>query len=207
MGGTIFSLSPLAVLWPPFFTLTNPIYWVYALLSLKILYPGGTKTALGLTCPMRCPFCHHNEDRVVDSRSTEEGTAIRRRRECLKCGGRFTSYERVEVQPLMVIKKDGRREPFDRNKIRAGIAKACQKRPISTLEIEQLVNDIERTICDRMKKEVESWEIGELVMDRLQVMDQVAYVRFASVYRRFEDVSDFLKEVKGLAAGRPEAGG
>jgi transcriptional repressor NrdR len=107
----------------------------------------------------------------------------------------------------MVIKKDGRREPFDRNKIRAGIAKACQKRPISTLEIEQLVNDIERTICDRMKKEVESWEIGELVMDRLQVMDQVAYVRFASVYRRFEDVSDFLKEVKGLAAGRPEAGG
>jgi len=107
----------------------------------------------------------------------------------------------------MVIKKDGRREPFDRNKIRAGIAKACQKRPISTLEIEQLVNDIERTICDRMKKEVESWEIGELVMDRLQVMDQVAYVRFASVYRRFEDVSDFLKEVKGLAAGRQEAGG
>lgn len=151
---------------------------------------------------MRCPFCGHDEDRVIDSRSTEEGTAIRRRRECLKCSGRFTSYERIEIHPLVVIKKDGRREPFDRQKIMSGIAKACQKRPISTQKIERIVHEIEKVLSDRMKREVESSEIGELVMERLQALDQVAYVRFASVYRRFEDVSDFLKEVKGLAADR-----
>jgi len=151
---------------------------------------------------MRCPFCGHDEDRVIDSRSTEEGTAIRRRRECLKCGGRFTSYERIEMHPLVVIKKDGRREPFDRQKIMSGIAKACQKRPISTQEIERIVSEIEKVLSDRMKREVESSEIGELIMERLQALDQVAYVRFASVYRRFEDASDFVKEVKGLAADR-----
>ena len=148
---------------------------------------------------MKCPFCAHDEDKVIDSRSTEEGTAIRRRRECLKCGARFTSYERVETHPLIVIKKDGRREPFDRQKVRSGIAKACQKRPISTQEIERMVSDIEKVLSDKMKREVDSSEIGELVVERLQALDQVAYVRFASVYRRFEDASDFVKEVRGLA--------
>lgn len=153
---------------------------------------------------MKCPFCGHDEDRVIDSRSTEEGTAIRRRRECLKCSGRFTSYERVETHPLAVIKKDGRREPFDRQKVLSGILKACQKRPISTQEIERIVSEIEKALSDRMKREVDSSEIGELVMERLQGLDQVAYVRFASVYRRFEDASDFVKEVKGLGAGDEE---
>jgi transcriptional repressor NrdR len=153
---------------------------------------------------MRCPFCGHDEDRVIDSRSTEEGTAIRRRRECLKCLGRFTSYERVESHPLVVIKKDGRREPFDRQKVLSGMLKACQKRSISTQEIERIVSEIEKALSDRMKREVESSEIGELVMERLQALDQVAYVRFASVYRRFEDASDFVKEVKGLAVGDQE---
>ncbi|HEX9920609.1 MAG TPA: transcriptional regulator NrdR [Candidatus Methylomirabilis sp.] len=147
---------------------------------------------------MKCPFCGHDEDRVIDSRSTEEGTAIRRRRECLKCQGRFTSYERVETHPLIVIKQDGRREPFDRQKVLSGIRKACQKRPISTQQIEEIVSEIEKVLSDRMKREVDSTEIGELIMERLQALDQVAYVRFASVYRRFEDASDFVKEVKGL---------
>ncbi|MFH0871597.1 MAG: transcriptional regulator NrdR [bacterium] len=147
---------------------------------------------------MKCPFCGHDEDRVIDSRSTEEGTAIRRRRECLKCQGRFTSYERVETHPLIVIKQDGRREPFDRQKVLSGIRKACQKRPISTQQIEEIVSEIEKVLSDRMKREVDSTKIGELIMERLQELDQVAYVRFASVYRRFEDASDFVKEVKGL---------
>ena len=147
---------------------------------------------------MKCPFCGHDEDRVIDSRSTEEGTAIRRRRECLKCQGRFTSYERVETHPLIVIKQDGRREPFDRQKVLSGIRKACQKRPISTQQIEEIVSEIEKVLSDRMKREVDSTEIGGLIMERLQALDQVAYVRFASVYRRFEDASDFVKEVKGL---------
>ena len=153
---------------------------------------------------MKCPFCGHDEDRVIDSRSTEEGTAIRRRRECLRCLGRFTSYERVETHPLAVIKKDGRREPFDRQKVLSGVLKACQKRPISTQEIERIVSEIEKVLSDRMKREVEASEIGGLVMERLQALDQVAYVRFASVYRRFEDASDFVKEVKGLAVGDQE---
>ena len=147
---------------------------------------------------MKCPFCGHDEDRVIDSRSTEEGMAIRRRRECLKCQGRFTSYERVETHPLIVIKQDGRREPFDRQKVLSGIRKACQKRPISTQQIEEIVSEIEKVLSDRMKREVDSTEIGGLIMERLQELDQVAYVRFASVYRRFEDASDFVKEVKGL---------
>jgi transcriptional repressor NrdR len=147
---------------------------------------------------MKCPFCGHDEDRVIDSRSTEEGMAIRRRRECLKCQGRFTSYERVETHPLIVIKQDGRREPFDRQKVLSGIRKACQKRPISTQQIEGIVSEIEKVLSDRMKREVDSTEIGGLIMERLQELDQVAYVRFASVYRRFEDASDFVKEVKGL---------
>jgi len=154
---------------------------------------------------MKCPFCGHDEDRVIDSRSTEEGTAIRRRRECLKCLGRFTSYERVETHPLVVIKKDGRREPFDRQKVLSGILKACQKRPIGLQEIEYIVSEIEKVLSDRMKREVEASEIGGLVMERLQALDQVAYVRFASVYRRFGDASDFVKEVKGLAVGDQEA--
>jgi transcriptional repressor NrdR len=147
---------------------------------------------------MKCPFCGHDEDRVIDSRSTEEGTAIRRRRECLKCQGRFTSYERVETHPRIGIKQDGRREPFDRQKVLSGIRKACQKRPISTQQIEEIVSEIEKVLSDRMKREVDSTKIGELIMERLQELDQVAYVRFASVYRRFEDASDFVKEVKGL---------
>ncbi len=153
---------------------------------------------------MRCPFCGHDEDRVIDSRSTEEGTAIRRRRECLRCLSRFTSYERLETHPLVVIKKDGRREPFNRQKVLSGILKACQKRPIGMQEIERIVSEIEKVLSDRMKREVEASEIGGLIMERLQALDQVAYVRFASVYRRFEDASDFVKEVKGLAVGDQE---
>ena len=147
---------------------------------------------------MKCPFCGYIEDKVVDSRSSSEGASVRRRRECIKCGRRFTTYEYIEEVPLMVVKKDGRREPFDRKKIQAGIMKACEKRPISIEKIEDLVINIERTVLKKFDREVPSVFIGELIMQKLAELDEVAYVRFASVYRQFKDVNQFMKELKSI---------
>ena len=147
---------------------------------------------------MKCPFCGYKEDKVVDSRATQEESAIRRRRECLKCGKRFTTYEYIEEVSLMVIKKDGRREPFDRKKIISGLMKACEKRPISMERLEEIVTQVERTIQKKSDREVESNKVGELVMERLKDLDDVAYVRFASVYRQFKDVGQFMIELKDI---------
>ena len=147
---------------------------------------------------MKCPFCGYKEDKVVDSRATQEETAIRRRRECLKCGKRFTTYERVEEVAQMVIKKDGRREPFDRKKILAGLLKACEKRPVSMEKIENCVEEIEKKIQNNFEREVKSSTIGEMLMEVLHELDEVAYVRFASVYRQFKDINQFMKELKEL---------
>ncbi len=149
---------------------------------------------------MKCPFCESLEDKVLESREVEDGNTIRRRRECLACRGRFTSYEKIEERPLMVIKRDGRREAFSRAKVIKGIMHACEKRPVSGSAIEELVDEVERAIHREAGREVNSSKIGELVMEKLQGMDKVAYIRFASVYRKFEDVSEFLKEVKEVAA-------
>jgi len=147
---------------------------------------------------MKCPFCGHKEDKVIDSRSSEEGRAIRRRRECLKCKRRFTTYEHIEETSLMVIKKDGRREPFDRKKVLAGLKKACEKRPISMQQLEDLAEKIEYTLQSKFEKEVDASQVGELLMEELYKLDEVAYVRFASVYRQFKDINQFMKELKGL---------
>ncbi len=147
---------------------------------------------------MRCPYCESPDTRVIDSRPTEEGHAIRRRRGCEKCGKRFTTYEKVEENIIMIIKKDGRREVFDRNKVMNGIVKACEKRPVAMADIERVVTEIERGLNNLMEKEVESTFIGELVMEQLKKLDEVAYVRFASVYRQFTDVNTFIKEIEKL---------
>ena len=147
---------------------------------------------------MRCPFCGSNSDKVVDSRSVKEDRAVRRRRECLDCGRRFTTYEYVEETQLLVIKKDGRREPFDRVKIVAGLSLACRKRPISAAQIEAVANEIETELCEKETLEINSSEIGEMVMEKLKKIDQVAYVRFASVYRQFKDVDEFRKTLHKL---------
>ncbi len=147
---------------------------------------------------MKCPYCDKVDTKVIDSRPTEEGHAIRRRRECDECGRRFTTYEKVEETMLMVVKKDGRREAFDRNKILNGIIKACEKRPVSMAQMEGIADEIEKNISNSMKKEVESYNIGELIMNLLKDVDEVAYVRFASVYRQFTDVSTFIKEIEKL---------
>ena len=147
---------------------------------------------------MRCPFCSHIEGKVVDSRSSKEGDSIRRRRECLRCGRRFTTYERIEEVAQMVIKKDGRREAFDRWKIKSGILKACEKRPVSLEQVESLIDDVERALFNSSDNEVSTEAIGSAVMDRLKDIDQVAYVRFASVYRQFKDLNEFMDELKGL---------
>jgi len=147
---------------------------------------------------MKCPFCGYKEDKVVDSRATAEESAVRRRRECLKCGKRFTTYEYVEEVSLMVIKKDSRREPFDRKKILAGIMKACEKRPISVEKMEEVATSIERAVQKKSDREVSSSRIGELIMEKLKILDDVAYVRFASVYRQFKDVSQFMEELKDI---------
>ncbi|MFC1623748.1 transcriptional regulator NrdR [Candidatus Omnitrophota bacterium] len=147
---------------------------------------------------MKCPFCGHKEDKVIDSRSSEEGRSIRRRRECLNCDRRFTTYENIEETSLMVIKKDGRRESFDRKKVLSGIKKACEKRPISIQHLEELADKIEYTLQSKFEKEVEAPHIGELVMELLYELDEVAYVRFASVYRQFKDINQFMKELKGI---------
>lgn len=147
---------------------------------------------------MKCPFCGNLEDKVIDSRTSKEGSAIRRRRECLKCNKRFTSYERVEDIIPMVIKKDGRREPFDRLKILAGLKKACEKRPIGMDTLEGITDSIEKKLIGLGVKEIQSSWIGEEVMSSLRELDKVAYVRFASVYRQFKDINEFMKEVKTL---------
>ncbi len=148
---------------------------------------------------MRCPFCNHIEDKVIDSRQSKDGDVIRRRRECLKCEGRFTSYERIENILPHVIKKDDRREPFDRQKILQGLEKACEKRPIGVEVREALVNRIEKNIQAVGEKEIPSSLIGEQIMDGLKEIDEVAYVRFASVYRQFKDIKEFIQEIKDIA--------
>ena len=147
---------------------------------------------------MKCPQCSFEEDKVVDSRTTKEGEAIRRRRECLKCGFRFTTYEYIERAPLMVVKKDGRREEYSREKLLGGLLKACEKRPVSREQLEKVIDDVETVMFARFKNEVKSAEIGNLVIDRLQALDEVAYVRFASVYRQFKDINQFMSEVRAL---------
>ena len=148
---------------------------------------------------MRCPFCGSQEDRVVDTRSSKEGRAIRRRRECTSCGKRFTTYESIELVPRQVVKRDGRREPYDRQKLLLGIVTACTKRPVNLETIEGIVDRIEGRIEDLGTAEIPSEWLGEQVMRELQKVDQVAYVRFASVYRKFQDVTEFMDELKGLS--------
>ncbi len=147
---------------------------------------------------MKCPFCAHLESKVVDSRPAEEGASIRRRRECLACHKRFTTYETMESLPLMVVKKDGSRQSFDRNKVLGGLIRACEKRPVSYSTLEAMVNEIEQALQNEMEREVSSAEIGELVMERLKKVDEVAYVRFASVYRQFKDINTFMRELNKL---------
>jgi transcriptional repressor NrdR len=147
---------------------------------------------------MKCPFCGHLEDKVVDSRESRDGDVIRRRRECLRCERRFTSYERIDEIPYMVVKKDGRREPFDREKVLSGILKACEKRPIPMAKIEALVNAVEKYVQESRERERSTQKIGEMIMRRLKELDKVAYVRFASVYLDFKDVSEFMNELRSL---------
>jgi len=147
---------------------------------------------------MRCPFCAHGKDKVVDSRESGAGDAIRRRRECLSCGRRFTSYERIDEIPYFVVKKDGRREAFDRNKLMNGLQRACEKRPVPAKALSAIADQIEQLVQDSLEREVEAKVIGEKVMAALKDLDKVAYVRFASVYRRFEDVEEFVSELKDL---------
>ena len=149
---------------------------------------------------MRCPFCSFTESKVIDSRPAEEGTTIRRRRECLSCGKRFTTYEIVERLPLLVIKRDGSRQAFDRMKLIGGMIKACEKRPVHVSDLENIADEIEQELQGSLNREVSSEHIGELVMNRLKDLDQVAYVRFASVYRQFKDISTFLEELNKLLA-------
>ncbi len=147
---------------------------------------------------MKCPFCGHLKDKVVDSRESKEGDVIRRRRECLGCNRRFTSYERMDDLPYMVVKKDGSRERFGREKVIAGLLKACEKRPVSAAALEAVANRVEASLQERPEKEISTAEVGALVMQELKALDKVAYVRFASVYRDFRDVSEFMTELRGL---------
>lgn len=147
---------------------------------------------------MKCPFCNHLEDKVVDSRETKEGDTIRRRRECLACERRFTTYERIDEVPYMVVKKDGRREKFERQKVLGGLLKACEKRPISMAKLSELVNRVESKVSDSPDREISTTEIGEFLMESLREMDKIAYVRFASVYRDFQDEQAFFNELKNL---------
>ena len=156
---------------------------------------------------MKCPFCGHLGDKVVDSRESKEGEVIRRRRECLDCGRRFTSYERIDEIPYMVIKKDGTRERFERQKLIAGLLKACEKRPVSIAAIEAVADKVEATLQERPEKEMATQEVGALVMDELKRLDKVAYVRFASVYLEFEDVSEFMTELKHFVQRRSGTAG
>lgn len=147
---------------------------------------------------MKCPFCSFEESKVVDSRSTDDNTTIRRRRECLKCSKRYTTYEKVEDIPILVVKRDLTREIFNREKVISGLIIACQKRPVSRKQIENIAEDIEKTISNKMLTEIETEYIGEMVMERLKKIDEISYVRFASVYRQFKDINTFLEEIKNL---------
>ena len=147
---------------------------------------------------MHCPYCGYHDSKVIDTRSANEGSSIRRRRECLKCAKRFKTYETIESLPIMVIKKDGSRQTFDRNKLLNGLFKACEKRPVSLNELEKLVDEVEAHFQNKLEREVESRHIGELVMEKLKLLDEVAYVRFASVYRQFTDLNSFISELDRL---------
>lgn len=147
---------------------------------------------------MKCRYCLNSESRVVDSRPTEDGTAIRRRRECTNCGKRFTTYEKIEEIPITVVKRDGAREPFNSEKILSGVRKACEKRPVSAIDQNKLVDDVIRELFNSLETEVTTIQIGELVMQRLKLLDEVAYVRFASVYRQFKDINTFMEELKSM---------
>lgn len=147
---------------------------------------------------MKCPYCSHTESKVADSRPTEDGEKIRRRRECLKCGKRFTTYEIIETTPIIVIKRNGLREPFIADKLLNGLLRACEKRPVEIAQLEKIVENVEATLLNSLEKEVPSTYIGELALSNLKNIDQVAYIRFASVYRNFDDVSSFLDELKKL---------
>lgn len=147
---------------------------------------------------MKCPFCNYPDSKVVDSRPTDEGTSIRRRRECLHCLKRFTTYETVERLPLMLVKRDGTREPYNRNKLLSGVMKACEKRPVPQARLEQLVDSVEQKLFGTLESEISSQKIGEMVMQELKNVDEVAYVRFASVYRQFKDINTFLEELNSL---------
>ncbi|HYF82023.1 MAG TPA: transcriptional regulator NrdR [Clostridia bacterium] len=147
---------------------------------------------------MKCPYCGYSESKVVDSRPTDEEAAIRRRRECEKCAKRFTTYEKIEEMPLIIVKKDGSREVYQRSKMMNGLLRACEKRPISISQIEAIADDIEKELYNSMEKEIDSKKIGEMVMNRLKKIDDVAYVRFASVYRQFKDINTFLEELNKL---------
>ena len=149
---------------------------------------------------MKCPFCGHPESKVIDSRPADENASIRRRRECLACGKRFTTYETVECLPIVVIKKDGSRQSFDRQKVLRGMIRACEKRPVSLAELEHIADEIEQELQNSMEREIRTAEIGEKVMERLRSVDQVAYVRFASVYRQFKDIDTFMAELNKLLA-------
>jgi transcriptional repressor NrdR len=151
---------------------------------------------------MKCPYCGHLADKVVDSRESKEGDVIRRRRECLECGRRFTSYERIDEIPYMVVKKDGNRERFERQKLIAGLLKACEKRPVAVSALEAVADRVEATLQERPEKEIATAEIGALVMEELRRLDQVAYVRFASVYRNFRDLSEFKRQVEDLLSAK-----
>ena len=147
---------------------------------------------------MKCPYCGYQESKVVDSRHSEDGGSIRRRRECLSCQRRFTTYETVESLPVFVIKKDNSREPFDRSKVLNGMRRACEKRPVSTAALEEAVKEIEQVVQNSLEREVSTEYIGELVMERLKALDEVAYVRFASVYRQFKDINSFMRELNKI---------
>jgi len=147
---------------------------------------------------MKCPYCNFEESKVVDSRSTDEGMSIRRRRACISCGKRFTTYEKIENMVFMVIKRDGSREAFNRNKILTGLMKACEKRPVTREQIDAIADNVEKTLSNRMEKEIKSSLIGEIIMDNLKDVDEVAYVRFASVYRQFKDINTFIAEIDNL---------
>src|SRR5579863_2880340 len=157
-----------------------------------------SETIAAGACRMKCPFCNHIEDKVVDSRESREGDAIRRRRQCLGCERRFTTYERIDEVPYMVIKKDGRREKFDRQKVLSGLLKACEKRPVSMGRLAALVDQVEAKVTDSADREISTIEIGEMLMDALRELDKIAYVRFASVYRDFQDEQAFFEELKNL---------
>jgi len=149
---------------------------------------------------LKCPFCNHEESKVVDSRSTDDNMTIRRRRECLKCSKRYTTYEKIEDIPVLVVKRDLTRENFNKEKIINGLIIACQKRPVSRGQIEKISNDIEKAISNKMITEIETMQIGEMVMERLKPIDEISYVRFASVYREFKDINTFLEEIKSLVS-------